>query len=278
MHELRRRRITLVLLVVSSITLLTLDFQSFGPLRAAESVVRSVVDPISSGIGNIGSPFSDGWQSLTEYDEVVAENQELRDRLGAYQGAAITSSAAEETLRGLLEEADIDYIGGAASVLGQVVDRPGNFESYAIEIDQGSDDGVRPGMPVLSSSGLVGRVTEVSDQYSQIRLLHQPEYAVGVRFVGTGEVALASGQGVGEDLEVTQGLDQNSAIEVGQAVVTSGIEGSSYPPGVVIGVVSSVSVDETQLQQSVRIRPMAKLDDLRWVTVLLWTIDGGSPP
>lgn len=267
-----------MLLVITSITLLTLDFQSFGPLRSAESAVRGVVDPISSAVGSVGSPFSNGWQSLTNYDDVVAENQELRDQLGAYQGAAISSSAAEETLRSLLEEADIDYIGGAASVLGQVVDRPGNFESYAIEVDRGSDDGVRPGMPVLSSSGLVGRVTEVSDQYSQVRLLHQPEYAVGVRIVGSGEVALASGQGVGEDLEVTQGLDQNSTIETGQAVVTSGIEGSSYPPGVVVGVVSSVSIDETQLQQSVRIRPLAELDDLRWVTVLLWTVDGGSPP
>ena len=175
-----------------------------------------------------------------------------------------------------MEEIEIDYIGGADTVVAQVVDRPGNFESYSIEIDRGTDDGVRRGMPVVTSAGLVGRVSEVQAGFSQVRLLHQPEFPLGIRVVGTGEVALARGQGIGQDLVVKEGIIEETIIKVGDPVVTSGIEGSSYPPDLVVGVISEVEFDTRLLEQEISVRLIADLDDLRFVTIILWTVDGDS--
>ena len=275
----RRRRTTLILLLLTSITLLSLDYQGFKPLNQVQSAVRGIVDPLADSSDSITSPITNAWRSFTEFEDLEDENARLKEELAELQGDSIQASAAEDSLRALLEEIEIDYVGGAETVVAQVIDRPGNFESYSIEIDRGADDGVRQGMPVVTSAGLVGRVTEVQNGFSQVRLLHQPDFPLGIRIVGTGEVALARGQGIGEDLKVTEGITEDTdAIDVGDPVVTSGIEGSSYPPDLVVGVISAVEFDSRLLKQEISVRPVSDLDDLRFVTVILWTVDGESAP
>jgi len=272
----RRRRTLLILLLLTSITVLSLDYQGFRPLNQVQSVARSIVDPLAGSSDSITSPITNAWRSVTEFEDLQDENSRLKGELAELRGNSIQASAAEDSLRALLEEIEIDYIGGADTVVAQVVDRPGNFESYSIEIDRGTDDGVRRGMPVVTSAGLVGRVSEVQAGFSQVRLLHQPEFPLGIRVVGTGEVALARGQGIGQDLVVKEGIVEETIIKVGDPVVTSGIEGSSYPPDLVVGVISEVEFDTRLLEQEISVRPIADLDDLRFVTIILWTVDGDS--
>jgi rod shape-determining protein MreC len=258
----RRRRTSLALLLLTSITLLSLDYQGFQPLNQVQSAVRSIVDPLAGSSDSITSPITNAWRSFSEFEELEDENIRLKRELAEIQGNSVRASAAEESLRALLEEIEIDYIGGAETV----------------EIDRGTDDGVRRGMPVVTSAGLVGRVSEVQGGFSQVRLLHQPDFPLGIRVVGTGEVALARGQGIGQDLVVKDGIIEATVIKVGDPVVTSGIEGSSYPPDLVVGVVSDVDFDAQLLEQEISVRLVAQLDDLRFVTIILWTVDGDSAP
>lgn len=276
----RRRRSTLILLLLTSITLLSLDYQGFGPLSAVQSAVRGVVDPVAGGADSATSPFTNAWKSFTDFDDMEMENARLRDEVAELRANSIEASAAEEALRALLDEIDIDYVGGAETVVGQVIERPGNFQSYSVEIDRGSNDGLRMGMPVITSAGLVGRVASVQPNFAEVRLLHQDGFALGIRVIGAGDVALARGQGLSRDLEVTvaEGASEDTDISVGDPVVTSGIQGSSYPPDLVVGVISEVDFDSASLELKVRIRPVAELDNLRFVTVLLWTVDGESNP
>lgn len=274
----RRRRTTIILLLLTSITVLSLDYQGFRPLNQVQEVARGIVDPLAGSSDTLTSPFTNAWRSFTEFEDLEDENARLKEELAEVQGSAIEASAAEDSLRALLNELEIDYVGGAERVVGQVIDRPGNFESYAIEIDRGSDDGVRRGMPVVTEAGLVGRVSEVQAGFSQVRLLHQPEFPLGIRVVGTGEVALARGQGLGQDLIVKEGITEETAIRVGDPVVTSGIDGSSYPPDLVVGLISSVEFDSRLLEQEISVRPVADLQNLRFVTVILWTVDGEPAP
>lgn len=275
----RRRRTTLILLLLTSITLLSLDYQGFRPLNQVQSAVRGIIDPLTNSSDSVTSPITNAWRSFTEFEDLEDENARLRAELEELRGASISASAAEDSLRALLEEIEIDYVGGAETLVAQVIDRPGNFESYAIEIDRGTDDGVRRGMPVVTSAGLIGRVSEVQDGFSQVRLLHQPDFPIGIRIVGTGEVALARGQGIGQDLQIKEGItSEDSGIKVGDPVVTSGIEGSSYPPDLVVGSISSVEFDTRLLEQEIGVELVADLEDLRFVTVILWTVDGDSTP
>ena len=84
------------------------------------------------------------------------------------------------------------------------------------------------------------------------------------------------GRASGQDLVVKEGIIEETIIKVGDPVVTSGIEGSSYPPDLVVGVISEVEFDTRLLEQEISVRLIADLDDLRFVTIILWTVDGDS--
>lgn len=268
-----RRRLTLLILALSTLTILTLDFRNFGPLETAVGGVRSVLDPFADAASGIFDPVGNGWEGITEYDEVVAENAELRAQLDQLRGDAVRGQAAEQTLEQLLGELDIEYLAGVDTVTGRVGDRIGNFDNFAIDIDKGSSDGIEVGMPAVTSAGLIGRVKSVSTDQSRIELITESNFGVGVRIIGTGDLALARGTGRGQDLLIDEGVDDNSDIVEGMAVVTSGIEGSPYPPDLAVGVVSGVSIDAAELRQEVEVRPLADLDELSFITIILWNLE-----
>lgn len=272
----RKRRNILILLVLTAVTLMTFSYQGFSPLASLRSSIRAAFDPAVAGSNTLTSPFTNAWTSITEYSKIKEENEALKRELSHYRSTKMTSAAAQDTLNVLLKEVDIDYIGGAETLLAQVNERPGNFASYSLELDRGTSHGVRVGMPVVSSQGLIGRITEVSRSSSKLRLIEHPDFPLGIRVVGTGEVALARGSGFDAELIVTEGLNEKSDVKAGDYVVTSGIEGSSYPPDLAVGTVSAVEFDDTLLQQTVRVDPIADMSDLRFATIILWTVDEGS--
>lgn len=268
-----RRRLTLVILALATLTIVTLDFRNFGPLESVVGSVRGVLDPLADATGGVFDPVGDAWEGMTEYDAVVAENAELRAELDSVRGEAVRGQAAEQTLEQLLRELDIEYLAGVDTITGRVGDRIGNFDNFAIDIDKGSSDGIEVGMPAVTSAGLVGRVKSVETDQSRIELVTESNFGVGVRIIGTGDLALARGTGRGRDLLINEGVDDNSDIVDGMAVVTSGIEGSPYPPDIAVGVVSGVSIDAAELRQEVTVRPLADLDELSFITIILWKLE-----
>lgn len=272
----RKRRNIIVLAILTAVTLMTFSYQGFGPLASVRSAIQAMFSPVVTGSDNVTKPGTNVWTAVTEYGSLKAEHEELKEEVERLRSAKIASAAAQETLHALLDEVDIDYLGGAETLIARVLAQPGNFASYSLELERGSSDGVRVGMPVVSSSGLIGRITEVAHRSSKVRLIEHPDFPLGIRIVGTGDVALARGGGIGSELVVTEGLNAKSDITAGDYVVTSGIEGSSYPPDLAVGIVTSVEFDENLLQHSVKVDPVADMSDLRFVTIIMWTVDGDS--
>lgn len=269
-------RLTLAILVLVTITVITLDLQDFGPLRSMQTTLRDAIAPAQDTGDSVFSPVTDTWRAITEFDDVEAENEVLRQELDELRSSAIRGQAARETLDELLAELDIEILSNVDTAVARVSDPAGNFDDFTIDINKGSNDGVVDGMPVVTQAGLVGKVISVEKDRSQVELMNESGFRLGVRIVGTGDIALARGVERGEDLRVDQGVDEGSEIEPGMLVVTSGIEGSAFPADIPVGVVSEVTIDEAELQQELRIRPVADIDSLTFVTVILWSVDSGS--
>ena len=266
-----RSRYTVLLLVLTCISLLTLDLRGFGPLETVQDGLRSAFRPLRSAADSAFEPVGDAWNGVFNYGDLEAENAELREEVAILQENAISDSAAREQLGELLREADIDYVDNIPTVLASVVSGPvGNFNDFVIEIDKGSNDGIEADLPVVTSGGLVGRVLDVAADSSTIVLITDPDFQLGVRLVDRGEVALARGAGVGAPLEITDGVDADDPVEVGTAIVTSGIRQSLFPAGVPVGEVSLSRVDEGALEQSLFVEPSADLDNLNFVSILLY--------
>jgi len=267
-----RSRVTLVFLLLSSATLLTLDARDFEPLQRAEEALADAISPFRSAADRLFDPVGDAWAGITGYDELEDQNRALREELQKLEGQRILDSDAAIRLESLLDELGLPYVQDIPNVVAEVVSaNVGNFDRYSLQVNRGSGDGIRNGMPVITRGGLVGRIDgDPGRGYSQVTLLTDPGFEVGVLVVGTDDVALASGSGHAEPLMVTKGLEVDTEVAVGDQVVTSGVDRSRYPPGIPIGTVARVDFDEARLLQLLTVEPSANPDNLSFVTVLLY--------
>lgn len=134
-----------------------------------------------------------------------------------------------------------------------------------IILNRGSDDGVSRGMPVVTNQGLVGRVTEVTAKAAKVQLLVDPEAAVNVRIQSSRAEGMAVGQLAG-DMSL-QFISQDSPLEVGDLVLTSGL-GGTYPADLLVGEVVSVRQMASQIFQEATVRTLVDFTRLEIVLIL----------
>jgi len=143
----------------------------------------------------------------------------------------------------------------AASVIGR---DPVPFLRF-IQIDRGSDDGLRHGMPVVTQQGLVGRIDAVTAGAARVQLITDSNTAVNVRLESSGIEAMLVGSVTGE--VSLQQVPQGLTLTPGELILTSGL-GGNYPPGIVIGQVVTVRKRENDLFQTASIQPAVDLTNL----------------
>lgn len=265
-----RPRFTLLLLVLTAITLLTLDERGARVVGTVRNAARDAFAPVTSAAENVFEPVGDVFQGIVHYGDLEAENARLREQLAARQGEQLQAQDAQRELKALLDQQELEYIGDIPTVAARVVaTSPNNFE-LTIEIDRGTGDGVVKGMPVVSGAGLVGRVVEAGRTRSTVLLLNDPQSSVGVRLTSSGDVGVATGQGLRSPLGVGL-IDPATVVPPDEVVVTSGLQQSVFPPGIPVGRVSSATARPGELQQDVSIVPVVDLRRLTFVKVLQWS-------
>jgi rod shape-determining protein MreC len=179
------RRRLLILLVVTALVLLTFDQRGNRVIDGFRSAFITVTAPLRTVARVVATPVQNAWYGLTSFDELKRENDELRDRIEAQDGAAIAAEAVVYENSELKSELGLPTLSGIERVKAEVVSgAPSNFDQ-TITINQGERKGIKVGMPVITSGGLVGRVEQVTPRQSVVRLLSDPESTVGVRFASS---------------------------------------------------------------------------------------------
>ncbi len=263
-----RRRVTLGLLFLISATLITLDFQSFGPLGTIQTGFREVIAPFRAGGERIASPITGLWDSSTNYDELLEENEELRAEIDRLRGELVRGGVDRGDYEALLAINGLEVPQGYPLQLAKVrTGEVGNFTDGVIEIDIGTSDGVQEDMAVITAAGLVGRVETVDRSSSTVRLVSSKEFVIGVEVAG--EVGLARGTGQVDEIEIAQGIGIRAQIEVGDPVTTTSSERSLFPPNLVVGLVAGTTVTEDASNRAVTVELAADPVDLRFVSVVM---------
>ncbi len=178
---LQGRRGVIIALVVTSLLLITLDRRGSAVLDGARRVSVDLLAPVRGVVSAVFSPVRGAWNGIFNYDAIQEENDRLREQLDQQEGASIEAEAQirdNEALRAfntLPVRSDIPTV--AAEVIS---DASSNFQQ-TIEINKGSNHGIRTGMAVITPAGLVGRVAQVSANRSAVRLITDPAFAAGVK-------------------------------------------------------------------------------------------------
>jgi rod shape-determining protein MreC len=263
-----RSRFTLVLLVLTSVTVLTLDFRGSSVIRDLRGAAATVFSPFRSVTDTVFGPVGDAWNGAFHYDDVRRENDALRKQLDEAKGAAAAGQQATKELDDLLEANKLTVLASIPKVSADVIAGPSTNFEHTIELSKGSDAGIREGMPVVSG-GLVGRVVQVTGGRSVVKLITDPDFAVAVRLASSGETAVGRGTGDGRPLRVDN-VDAKAQVPANESLLTSGYDRAIFPKDIPVGTVTKAEVDADQLSQSLTVDPTADLGHLSVVQVLLW--------
>jgi rod shape-determining protein MreC len=268
-HDNRRTRLVLGVLLVAAIILITLDFRDGGasPVRNAgadvfgpiERVTHDVTDPVASLFDSItGGPSAQG---------TIASLQRQNAQLRAELNAAQLSQTARKQLAQLLQ---LDA-GAYRIVTASVIAAGGDF-SATVTLDAGSRDGIKPDETVLNGFGFVGTVTQVSADTSTVLLANDASSVTGVQ-LANGEIGDVTGTGKslsGPALLRLNVFDANAVLKPGQEVVTYASVGDQPEvPGVPVGTVVSVSNSAGSLTQAAMVRPYVNFTALGVVGVVV---------
>lgn len=211
---------------------------AFAPLRGGASdivtpagTVGAVARTETQGFfASIGGYFNAGRQNaalrdemeiarvrLAEADAVRAENRRLKSLLG-------------------LQDSEVKPVS-----IARLVGSTATSTRRHAYLSAGTNNGVTPGMPVISERGVIGRVLETGRNSARVLLLTDSESVLPVLRAKDDVIAFAEGRGDGMLRVRLVNLGINP-LKVGDLMVTSGA-GGYYRPGVAVAVISKITED-----------------------------------
>jgi rod shape-determining protein MreC len=182
-ERLGQRRTTLVLLVLVSVTLITFDVRGSGIIDGARETAGDVFSPVRSVARTVFRPFENTWHGIFDYEDVKRERDRLADEVEAQEGAAIAADAAVREMQALQALDKLPTLANVPEVTARIVSEPASNFDRTVDINQGTDQGVQVGMPVITNGGLVGRIMKVYNDRSTVRLITDPSFSMAVKVV-----------------------------------------------------------------------------------------------
>jgi rod shape-determining protein MreC len=262
-----RRRTILALIVLTAVTLITLDVRGAGPISAVRGGAHDVVNPIAGAFDTVFSPVGDWIDGVTSATSLKDENARLRRRLDSARGRQAGARAATEENKELKKLLDLPFVEDANSIAARVVEgAPSNFQ-FTVQIGKGESDGVGVDMPVVTGAGLVGRVLEVSRDRATVLLVKDPASGVGVKIEKSGATGVVKGRGDSNSVRADF-VDPNAEVTKGEIVYTSGLQNSPFPGAIPVGTVSKVTKTHGDLEQDILVKPLVDFSRLDYVKVL----------
>lgn len=179
------RRRAILLLLLTSLLLLTIDLRGNAIFDATRTAFERGMRPFENAAEVVARPVRNAWRGITKYDDLEERNRELEARIESMRTNDLVARGIYSQYQRLLAYFNLESPGGYDRVVASVVGLSPNNIDQIIEIDKGSDDGIRVGMPVVNEAGaLIGKVTTpVTADRARVMLITDTNYATGVRIV-----------------------------------------------------------------------------------------------
>jgi rod shape-determining protein MreC len=233
------------------------------PVESAASVPLNFFQQAVSG----------GVRRITDFFNNLADLQNLQERNADLEEALVSFQREIVELREIKADYDrlaelLRYVQGnpdQATVAASVIGYNTTGLLRTIIINRGSRDGVAVGMPVVSPLGLVGRVYQVSATAAQVQLLNDVNSFVNARLQTSRALGTINGTASGS--LILRFVQLTDDVREGDSVVSSGI-GGNFPRGILIGQVTNVRIDDTQLFKEAQVRSLVDFNRLEVVLVI----------
>ena len=271
MHDNRRTRVLLAVLIVVALLIITVDYSdsSAAPVRALRGLGSAVFGGAETATATVVRPFADLFGQDGGQPGKVAALQAQVTRLRAELSQAQLDRQQSDQLSRLLHTAGQ----GRYRIVAANVVAVGQPYQASVTLDAGSADGVRAEQTVLNGAGLVGTVTAVSAHSCTVQLASDTTAVSGVRVAPSGQLGYVTGTGRSHSesgLLTLQMLSSAASLQVGQQLVTAAsVKQRPFVPGVPVGVITKVLGRGGGLTERALVRPYADLSSLGVVGIVV---------
>jgi len=264
-----RARLLLVILIVTSLFLITLDLRGVKVIEGFKQGTQTVLSPFQRAGAVVLNPVKNFFSDVTnlgrtgnQIEKLEAENAQLKIQL-------LNRKNADGQLEQLEKILDLAGTAGYKIVNSRVISQ-GSSQSFSqtITIDSGSNAGIKKNMTVLSQFGLAGVVKDVYPNSALIQLASDPGFKVGARVAGTQQIGILTGSG--NRSASLQLLDNSTTVKVGDVLLARGsVANRPFVPGVPLGYVSAVDNSAGAVAQTATIRYYTNFSTLGVVAVVV---------
>lgn len=264
-----RARLLLVILMVTSLFLITLDLRGVKVIDGFKQGSQTIMTPFQRAGSVVLTPVKNFFSDVThlgrtrnQIEKLEAENANLKQRL-------INRKNADAQLKQLKRILDLAGTAGFKVVNAKVISN-GSSQSFSqtITIDSGTNAGIKKNMTVLSQYGIAGVVKDVYPSSALIQLASDPSFRIGARIAGSQQIGILTGRGTRS--ASLQLLDNSTTVKVGDVLLSRGsIANRPYVPGVPLGYVSSVDNSAGAVAQTATVRYYTNFSTLGVVAVVV---------
>jgi len=262
----------LIPLLILHLVLLSVQIEDHSGTLLFNRWILSIEAPFLNISNGAAAGVARIWQNYIWLRGVRDQNHQLQQTVQqlSLQNVAFEQLKLEnDRLRDLLTLAEtLPFQTVAARVIGRTPD----YLAKVIYINRGSSDGIRLDNPVISGSGVVGRVAGVARRESQIQLITNGDASSGAMVERTRSPGVLKGSGDALlDLDYIGNTEQ---VDIGDMIVSSGLDGI-YPKGLLLGKVIESQKGNTVFR-SIKVEPAVDLMRLEEVSILLGGVDNDT--
>jgi rod shape-determining protein MreC len=266
----RRSRFVLVGLVLVHLAAISHQVDGGGGVSLLQRSLLTTLSPLQRGVAAVIGGVAEAWRGWGFHRETYTENRRLEARLRELETELQARSRHEQEADRLRELLGLRRALPLETIPAQVVGRESGTWFRTLTLDRGEQDGVVLNAPVLSATGVVGRVFAVGPHAARVQILLDRDAGAGVvveRSRVPGVVAgQVTGSSSGTDDLLLKYVPGRADVVVGDVVVTSGLD-RIYPKGLAVGRVRAVG-ESTGLFREIRIEPSARFATLEEVLVV----------
>jgi len=264
-----RARLLLVILIVTSLFLITLDLRGVKVIDGFKQGSQTVMSPFQRAgsaalrpVKNFISDVTHLGRTRNQIEKLEAENANLKQRL-------INRKNADAQLKQLKSILDLAGTAGYKIVNAKVISN-GSSQSFSqtITIDSGANAGIKKNMTVLSQFGIAGVVKDVYPTTALIQLASDPSFRIGARVAASQQIGVLTGRGTSS--ASLQLLDNSSIVKVGDVLLSRGsVANRPFVPGVPLGYVTGVDNSAGAVAQTATVRYYTNFSTLGVVAVVV---------
>ncbi len=268
---LKSKGLKLVAAVVVLLAVGALLAGAVGHSETAQSaVVGTVTAPLHFAAQKISNALDGVFGELKGSAEYEKRISALEEQIGDYKAQLADYESLRkqnELYKDFLElkEENPDYQFAEVSVIGR--DSADIYKSFTVS--KGSLSGIKEGNAVLYKKNLVGIVDKVYPDYSVVKTILDPDVSISAYEMISGEISYVTGNArlARENKCKMANLSSATNVAYGSIICTAGI-GGTVPKGLIIGSVSAIEDEPTDISSYAAIVPEANIDDITSCFVL----------